>query len=39
MKAVMQDLKTGKVTVTDVPPPSLQPGGILVRVRSSLISI
>jgi predicted dehydrogenase len=39
MKAVLQDLGSGKVSVADVPPPALQPGGILVRVRSSLISI
>jgi predicted dehydrogenase/threonine dehydrogenase-like Zn-dependent dehydrogenase len=39
MKAVLQDLKSGKVSVTDVPPPALQPGGVLVRVRRSLISI
>jgi predicted dehydrogenase/threonine dehydrogenase-like Zn-dependent dehydrogenase len=39
MKAVLQDLKSGKVRVTDVPPPALQPGGVLVRLRRSLISI
>jgi predicted dehydrogenase/threonine dehydrogenase-like Zn-dependent dehydrogenase len=39
MKAVLQDLKSGKVTVAEVPPPALQPGGVLVRVRRSLISI
>ncbi|HUF67667.1 MAG TPA: bi-domain-containing oxidoreductase [Longimicrobiales bacterium] len=39
MKAVLQDLKSGKVSVADVPPPALQPGGVLVRVRSSLVSI
>jgi len=39
MKAVLQDLKSGKVSVAEVPPPALQPGGILVRVRSSLISM
>jgi len=39
MKAVLQDLESGRVSVTEVPPPALQPGGILVRVRRSLISI
>jgi predicted dehydrogenase len=39
MKAVLQDLKSGRVSVADVPPPTLQPGGVLVRVRSSLVSI
>jgi predicted dehydrogenase/threonine dehydrogenase-like Zn-dependent dehydrogenase len=42
MKAVLQDLKSGKVSVAEVPPPALpalQPGGVLVRVRRSLISI
>ncbi len=39
MKAVLQDLKSGRVSVADVPPPALQPGGVLVRVRRSLISI
>lgn len=38
MKAVVQDLGSGKLTVGDVPPPALQPGGVLVRVRRSLIS-
>ena len=39
MKAVVQNLKTGRLQVDDVPPPSLQPEGILVRVRRSLISL
>jgi predicted dehydrogenase/threonine dehydrogenase-like Zn-dependent dehydrogenase len=39
MKAVVQDLSSGKLRVDDVPPPSLQPGGILVRVHRSLISL
>ena len=38
MKAVVQDLGNGKLSVGDVPPPALQPGGVLVRVRRSLIS-
>jgi predicted dehydrogenase/threonine dehydrogenase-like Zn-dependent dehydrogenase len=39
MKAVMQDMKSGTLTVGEVPPPALQPGGVLVRVRRSLISL
>jgi predicted dehydrogenase len=39
MKAVVQDLSSGKLHVDDVPAPALQPGGVLVRVRRSLISL
>lgn len=39
MKAVVQNLKTGKLTVDDVPPPALRPEGILVAVRRSVISL
>jgi predicted dehydrogenase/threonine dehydrogenase-like Zn-dependent dehydrogenase len=39
VKAVLQDMQSGGLTVADVPPPALQPGGILVRVRRSLISL
>lgn len=39
MKAVVQDLGSGKLRVGDIPPPALQPGGLLVRVRRSLISL
>ncbi len=39
MKAVVQDLKSGKMHVGEVPPPALRPGGVLVRVRRSLISL
>ncbi len=39
MKIVVQNLKNGKLQVDEVPPPALQPGGILVRVRRSLISL
>src|SRR5262249_10440463 len=39
MKSVIQNLKSGKLQVADVPPPALQPGGVLVRVRRSLISL
>jgi len=39
MKAVTQDMKSGDLHVRDVPPPALQRGGVLVRVRRSLISL
>ena len=39
MKAVTQDMKSGDLHVQEVPPPALQPGGVLVRVRRSLISL
>ena len=39
MKAVIQNLKTGGLKVDDVPPPSLQAEGVLVRVERSLISL
>jgi predicted dehydrogenase/threonine dehydrogenase-like Zn-dependent dehydrogenase len=39
MKAVVQDLSNGKLRVEDVPPPAVQAGGVLVRVRRSLISL
>ena len=39
MKAVVQNLKSGKLQVDEVPPPALRPGGILVRVHRSLISL
>ncbi len=39
MKAVVQDFDSGRLRVEDVPPPTLQPAGILVAVRRSLISI
>ncbi len=39
MKAVIQDLESGKLHVGEVPPPALQPGGVLVRVRRSLVSL
>ncbi len=38
MKAVTQDMQSGGLAVADVPP-ALQPGGMLVRVRRSLISL
>jgi predicted dehydrogenase/threonine dehydrogenase-like Zn-dependent dehydrogenase len=39
MKSVIQNLKSGKLQVAEVPPPALQHGGVLVRVRRSLISL
>jgi len=38
MKQILQNFKTGEVTVADVPVPSAQPGRILVRTAASLIS-
>ena len=39
MKAVVQNLQTGRLQVEEVPPPALRPQGVLVRVRRSLISL
>jgi predicted dehydrogenase/threonine dehydrogenase-like Zn-dependent dehydrogenase len=39
MKAVTQNLKTGKLQVQELPSPILRPDGLLVRVRRSLISL
>jgi predicted dehydrogenase/threonine dehydrogenase-like Zn-dependent dehydrogenase len=39
MKAVTQNLKTGKLQVQELPSPILRPDGVLVRVRRSLISL
>ena len=39
MKAVTQNLKTGKLQVDELPAPILRPDGLLVRVRRSLISL
>jgi len=38
MKQILQDMRSGVVSVLDVPAPSIQPGRILVRTRASLIS-
>lgn len=38
MKQVAQNYRSGELTVLDVPPPSLRPGGVLVRSLYSLIS-
>ncbi len=39
MKVVLQDMKSGRLAVGDVPSPALRPDGVLVRVRRSLISL
>ena len=38
MKQVLQNLKSGSVTLTDVPAPVARPGFVLVRTAASLIS-
>jgi predicted dehydrogenase len=38
MKQLLQDLQTHAITVEEVPAPGCQPGGVLVRTVSSLIS-
>ena len=38
VKQILQDFKTGKVSVTDVQPPLAQRGRVLVRTAASLIS-
>ena len=38
MKQILQNLKTGAVSVTDVPAPLIRPGFVLVRTAASLIS-
>jgi len=39
VKAVLQDMKSGTLSVGDVPPPTLQNGGVLVQVTRSVISL
>lgn len=38
MKQILQNRKTGELSVADVPPPIAQPGRVLVRTAASLIS-
>ena len=38
MKQLVQNYKSGELTVCETPPPQLQPGGVLVRTANSLIS-
>ena len=39
MRQVVQHMRSGKLTVEDVPSPTVQPGGLLVATRASLISV
>ncbi|MGB7640096.1 MAG: hypothetical protein WBL82_02370, partial [Terriglobales bacterium] len=38
MKQLLQDARTGDLTVTEVPAPQLLPGCLLVRTAASLVS-
>ena len=38
MKQILQSMRSGKVSVHEVPPPAVQPGRVLVRTAASLIS-
>ncbi len=38
MKQVIQNAKSGDLTIEDVPPPALHPGGVRIRTAASLIS-
>jgi len=38
MKQILQNFRSGELSVQDVPPPVLMPGGVLVRTAFSLIS-
>ena len=38
MKQVLQDARSGAVAVVEVPPPTLRPGGVLVRTGASVVS-
>jgi predicted dehydrogenase/threonine dehydrogenase-like Zn-dependent dehydrogenase len=38
MKQLLQDARTGELTITEVPAPQLLPGCVLVRVAASLVS-
>jgi NADPH:quinone reductase-like Zn-dependent oxidoreductase len=37
MKQVLQQARTGEITVTEVPAPQLLPGCVLVRIAASLV--
>jgi predicted dehydrogenase len=39
MRQVVQHMRNGKLSVEDVPSPTVQPGGLLVATRASLISV
>lgn len=38
MKAILQNFKTGEMSIDDVPPPALKPDGVIVHNVSSLVS-
>ncbi|PYU96874.1 MAG: hypothetical protein DMG25_00510 [Acidobacteria bacterium] len=38
MRAILTNVSTGEIAVHEVPPPELQPGGVLVRTHFSVIS-
>jgi hypothetical protein len=38
MKQILQNLRTGELTVADVPVPAVQRGRVLIRTAASLIS-
>jgi len=38
MKQITQTYRSGELSVADVPPPALRPGGVLVAVAASLVS-
>ncbi len=38
MKAILQNVKTGSISVDEIPPPVLKPGNVLVRNVRSLVS-
>jgi predicted dehydrogenase/threonine dehydrogenase-like Zn-dependent dehydrogenase len=39
MKQILQQPRTGEITVSEVPPPQLVPGCVLVRIAASLVSV
>ena len=38
MKQIFQDLKTGEIEMAEVPCPQAEPGQLLIRTRTSLVS-
>ena len=39
MRQILQNLKTGKIEIADLPCPQVKPGHLLIRTRRSLISV
>ncbi len=39
MKAILQNFKSGEMTLAEVPPPQVMKGGVLVRTAASLVSV